>query len=88
MRHAKAVMRLKNVGLEHEIELRPRAQDHGVLLELVRADCYEGPLVSLPLDEAQAFLRTLQGAVDEAYRRAKLEHKVTQTLARKESHHG
>lgn len=77
MRHAKAVMRLKVAALEHQIELRPSAEDRGrgVLIELHRVDCYEGPLVRLPLDEAQAFLRTFQGAVDEAYRRAKLEHK-------------
>lgn len=68
---AKATMRLTTTGREHQVELRPHAEGHRVLLELHRDDCYEGPFVRLSLDDARLFLRQWQGAVDEAFRREK-----------------
>lgn len=44
---------------------------NGVRLEVYRYDCQPGPVMLMPLDETQAFLRSLQSAIDEAYRREK-----------------
>ena len=70
--NAKAMLKLKLTGLAHAVEVRPRpGQYSGVELELVRHDCHQGPSVHMSLDDARLFLRRLQGAVDEAYRREK-----------------
>lgn len=48
-----------------------KSEGAGVRLEVYRYDCQPGPVMEIPLDEAQAFLRRFQAAVDEAYRRQK-----------------
>jgi hypothetical protein len=80
VRYAKGVLQL-SLRPGHIVEVRPRADGAGVRLEIHRDDCRHagplgGPVVTLQLDEAQALLRTLQGACDEAYRRAKAQHKA------------
>lgn len=73
-RDAKGSLRL-SMSRSHEAEARVRPEGRGIRVEFHRSDCKGGPLggpvMFLALDEAQAFQRAVQGAVDEAYRRAK-----------------
>ena len=70
---AKASLRLTDGGRWYSIRLQSRPSELGdqVELELVRNDAKPAPVLNLRLDDAKAFLRQWQGAVDEAHRRAK-----------------
>lgn len=79
-REAKGTLKLTRFGRFYDVRMRVEAEGPRgvVVLEADRLDCQPSPVVRMPLDEAQAFLRQLQSACDQAARLAHQAHKASQ----------